>query len=113
MTDLGTLGGSSYAYGINDSGTIVGYSWTPNSDHPHAFVYLNGMMIDLNSLIPSGAGWELLEAYGINNGGQIVGEGLLNGQSHAFRLDPAPLGRSEEHTSELQSRGHLVCRLLL
>src|SRR5690625_6500870 len=26
----------------------------------------------------------------------------------------APIGsRSEEHTSELQSRGHLVCRLLL
>src|SRR5690625_6907018 len=24
-----------------------------------------------------------------------------------------PLIRSEEHTSELQSRGHLVCRLLL
>src|SRR5437870_9701749 len=29
-------------------------------------------------------------------------------------LEPAPGGmRSEEHTSELQSRGHLVCRLLL
>src|SRR5207253_10944218 len=26
---------------------------------------------------------------------------------------PAVLLRSEEHTSELQSRGHLVCRLLL
>src|SRR2546422_3919113 len=26
---------------------------------------------------------------------------------------PAPLLRSEEHTSELQSRLHLVCRLLL
>src|SRR5690625_6590408 len=25
----------------------------------------------------------------------------------------APGNRSEEHTSELQSRGHLVCRLLL
>src|SRR5439155_22126797 len=25
----------------------------------------------------------------------------------------AAAGRSEEHTSELQSRGHLVCRLLL
>src|SRR3989442_10796521 len=25
----------------------------------------------------------------------------------------APQGRSEEHTSELQSRPHLVCRLLL
>src|SRR5690625_5390357 len=27
--------------------------------------------------------------------------------------DDGILGRSEEHTSELQSRGHLVCRLLL
>src|SRR5215208_7482986 len=26
---------------------------------------------------------------------------------------PPPGSRSEEHTSELQSRGHLVCRLLL
>src|SRR5690625_5735463 len=25
----------------------------------------------------------------------------------------SPVDRSEEHTSELQSRGHLVCRLLL
>src|SRR6202043_4012876 len=29
-----------------------------------------------------------------------------------MRDDP-PANRSEEHTSELQSRGHLVCRLLL
>src|SRR5207253_2131687 len=29
-----------------------------------------------------------------------------------LHLDRGP-GRSEEHTSELQSRGHLVCRLLL
>src|SRR5437870_10614171 len=28
-------------------------------------------------------------------------------------LDSTKLFRSEEHTSELQSRGHLVCRLLL
>src|SRR5690625_6453857 len=28
-------------------------------------------------------------------------------------LHLVPLWRSEEHTSELQSRGHLVCRLLL
>src|SRR2546422_1208343 len=38
---------------------------------------------------------------------------LRNG---AFNLDPGMLeteGRSEEHTSELQSRLHLVCRLLL
>src|SRR5690625_7021250 len=39
--------------------------------------------------------------------------GDLRGRSE----DPRPFGvaglRSEEHTSELQSRGHLVCRLLL
>src|SRR2546422_1887929 len=29
------------------------------------------------------------------------------------RIPPATIGRSEEHTSELQSRLHLVCRLLL
>src|SRR5439155_26976321 len=35
---------------------------------------------------------------------------------HGVRVageDRRPLRRSEEHTSELQSRGHLVCRLLL
>jgi len=89
MTDLGTLGGSSFAYGINDSGEIVGYSWPTGGENTHAFLYVNGMMIDLNSLIPSGSGWQLLEAYGVNNTGQIVGEGLLNGQYHAFLLDPA------------------------
>src|SRR5207253_3715584 len=29
------------------------------------------------------------------------------------RITMFEVGRSEEHTSELQSRGHLVCRLLL
>src|SRR5690625_6991018 len=31
----------------------------------------------------------------------------------AFHGPRRPKRRSEEHTSELQSRGHLVCRLLL
>src|SRR3712207_8253045 len=41
-------------------------------------------------------------------GGQVGAERLLH-------HDPAPPsgGRSEEHTSELQSRQYLVCRLLL
>src|SRR5271166_6867074 len=30
-----------------------------------------------------------------------------------FRFEDDGMQRSEEHTSELQSRGHLVCRLLL
>src|SRR5690625_7127162 len=31
----------------------------------------------------------------------------------ALKNNAAPVERSEEYTSELQSRGHLVCRLLL
>src|SRR3712207_8565720 len=46
------------------------------------------------------------------------GPGLLRGVPggrHAVRQgeQPAELDRSEEHTSELQSRQYLVCRLLL
>src|SRR5690625_5419263 len=35
------------------------------------------------------------------------------GQKHHPFCAPFMVNRSEEHTSELQSRGHLVCRLLL
>src|SRR5207253_9510939 len=38
--------------------------------------------------------------------------GDIIGRSHAIQKVLAQI-RSEEHTSELQSRGHLVCRLLL
>src|SRR5437660_12818453 len=34
-------------------------------------------------------------------------------RSGAEHPGAVPAARSEEHTSELQSRGHLVCRLLL
>src|SRR5690625_6836573 len=38
---------------------------------------------------------------------------LLVGSSGASVTAQVHADRSEEHTSELQSRGHLVCRLLL
>src|SRR5690625_5335419 len=34
-------------------------------------------------------------------------------EGYLLRVDYKESSRSEEHTSELQSRGHLVCRLLL
>src|SRR5690625_6759946 len=48
------------------------------------------------------------EVYGLANE-------LLDERSHyEYNLAQSEeLSRSEEHTSELQSRGHLVCRLLL
>src|SRR5690625_6637408 len=41
---------------------------------------------------------------------------IANSKQHIFGVIEIPAlfpVRSEEHTSELQSRGHLVCRLLL
>src|SRR5207253_4611629 len=39
--------------------------------------------------------------------------GISVEQFNALANNGGGLNRSEEHTSELQSRGHLVCRLLL
>jgi len=83
--DLGVLAGDdSAAYGINDAGTIVGTS------HGSAFVWASGTIRDLNTLIPSGEGWTLQVATGINTDGQIVGWGLHGaGGQRAFLLTPA------------------------
>src|SRR5690625_5710164 len=38
---------------------------------------------------------------------------LIRPRAGGFQYTDAEVARSEEHTSELQSRGHLVCRHLL
>src|SRR5690625_7697458 len=51
-----------------------------------------------------------------NRGFDPVAAGLDEAVEHLLRRGSGafnPTQRSEEHTSELQSRGHLVCRLLL
>src|SRR3989475_8351205 len=42
-----------------------------------------------------------------------TGETVLEGAFDEFRFMRRSAGRSEEHTSELQSQSNLVCRLLL
>src|SRR5690625_6285576 len=53
--------------------------------------------------------WVLWETF---HSPALVGFQLLSHWT-PFLLLSVYAGRSEEHTSELQSRGHLVCRLLL
>src|SRR5439155_15987481 len=45
--------------------------------------------------------------------GGVIAVNLDRRGAVGLRLTGSYLQRSEEHTSELQSRGHLVCRLLL
>jgi hypothetical protein len=46
-------------------------------------------MEDLNDLISHQAGWQLREARGINDAGQIVGWGSLHNEERAFLLLPS------------------------
>jgi len=89
MADLGTLGGaSSQASGLNDSGLVVGFSFDA-SGNQLAFLSDGTTMFDLNALIGiEAAHWVLVDATAINNLGQIVGTGLLDGVEHVFLLEP-------------------------
>jgi probable HAF family extracellular repeat protein len=93
MTDLGTVPGytTSQGFGINDAGQVVGEVFNTNPLFgQHAFLYSDGHMIDLNSLLPAGSTWDLQEAQAINNSGDIVGYGTTSpgGLPHAFFLSP-------------------------
>lgn len=91
MKDLGLLNKTlrTSAKSINDSGVVVGVAYDSNGNPYHAFVWTEaGGMKDLNALIPSGTGWTLVWATGINPKGQITGFGMLHGQSHGFLLTP-------------------------
>jgi probable HAF family extracellular repeat protein len=90
MTSLGTLGGpNSWVNGINHSNVVVGQSLTADGS-VHAFMYSNGVMTDLNSLISPSLGWTLVNASGINSNGTIVGAGYnALGETHGFILSAA------------------------
>ncbi|HEU5115249.1 MAG TPA: hypothetical protein VFT74_01090 [Isosphaeraceae bacterium] len=86
MADLGTLGFSTYtpkdvavdtseALAVNNVGSIVGES------NGLAFLDQNGVMFDLNSLIPRNSGLLLRSAIGINDAGQILALGGPLGQA--------------------------------
>ncbi|MGA7139075.1 MAG: hypothetical protein WBZ14_15470 [Terriglobales bacterium] len=87
MQDLGTLPGDYYSggYAINDWGQIVGYSCDINNNC-RPFLWQNGSMTDLNTLIPPNSNLYLLYASTINDQGEIVGYGYdqTAGNYHAF-----------------------------
>lgn len=116
MTVLGSLGGKFSGgvgvYGINSQDDVVGTAFGPSGSiggigdpengldtnllrsyvfsGTHGVIYKNGQLQDLNNLIDPNSGWELLDARSINDFGQIVGEGMVNNQIHAFILTPVP-----------------------
>ncbi|MGA3065682.1 MAG: hypothetical protein ABSF29_02425 [Tepidisphaeraceae bacterium] len=89
FTGLGNLGGGfSMAEAVNNSDEVVGMSLTSAGDY-HAFLYDDSTMTDLNTLLPSGSGWTLINADGINSAGDIVGYGDFDGTFEAYELTPS------------------------
>lgn len=88
VTDLGL---NAFPNAINQDGQIVGNFCAPafpSSCVEHPFLYDDGVITDLNSLLPPGSGWELIAAFDINDRGQIVGYGRRNDHFRAFLLSP-------------------------
>jgi probable HAF family extracellular repeat protein len=82
MVDLGTLGGStSQARSINDAGAVVGMSVTA-SNQTRPFIYRNGVMTDLLTLLPAGHCYATIDVNAINNDGTIIGSAQVSGQQH-------------------------------
>jgi probable HAF family extracellular repeat protein len=108
ITDLGVLDGDlcSFASSINSKAQIVGASQagTPNNgctfdSSTRAFLWENGSILDLNTLIPPGASLHLQWAKDINDRGEIAGSGLdTDGNVHDFLLIPC----APDNTSDCQ-----------
>jgi hypothetical protein len=99
-------------------GTVCSPSGCPQ--HCSAFLWDQSYgMVDLNDLLDEDSGWDYLQsAKGINNKGQIIGLGYINGQRHAFLLNPVPPIPAEieiDHdTLNLSSKGKWIsCRMWL
>lgn len=89
--EMNVIGGvappwSSLASDINNLSQVVGsFRFTPGLDH--GFLYENGEMIDLNTLIDPASGWTITDAAAINDLQQIAAQACRGGVCQAVRLD--------------------------
>jgi probable HAF family extracellular repeat protein len=94
MHSIGTLPGAFATIAgccrtINNRGEIVGFSIDANGST--AFLWKNGQIKDLNTLVPANSPLHLLGAYSINDAGEIAGQGCVMPactELHAFRASP-------------------------
>jgi probable HAF family extracellular repeat protein len=108
MRDLGTLPGdaNSVANGINDAGDVVGVSLDAGFN-PRAFLRRNGVMADLNTLIPAGSPLYLITSCSINSSGEIIGIAVekSSGNIHGYLVTPR---HGEDGSEELSPAPQVV-----
>jgi probable HAF family extracellular repeat protein len=93
MIDLGALDRTdSVAFAVNNRGWVVGTALNQSGPTTlnRGFIYSKSSgMVDLNSLLPAGTPWIIIEARSINSLGQIVGTGVIEGRTRAFLMSPS------------------------
>ena len=115
LLDLGGLGESGvYPYAINGTGEIAGWCYTLPNDYPHAFSYSDGTMRDLGTLGGNPQAQDSF-AFGINDGGQIVGASWDSGgntraflDSNGTMQDLATLGGTTAGATAVNGGGDVV-----
>jgi len=70
------------------SATVSRLAFSPTGTY--AAILADGIATDLNSLIPPNSGTFLTDALKINNLGQILASGSVNGEKHSYLLTPQP-----------------------
>jgi probable HAF family extracellular repeat protein len=90
MTALPVPSSEAYAGDINDAGVVVGSMRAGGGfSNFHAWVYADGTVTNLNTLIPSGTGLHIAYANAVNNAGQIAATAFdAQGHYHAVLLTP-------------------------
>ncbi len=94
IADLGVLAGDLVggALDVNNRDEVVGASISapgPATGNPRAFFWKDGVMTDLNTLVPADSPLYLLTAFAINDSGDIVGFGATSdGDIHGFLATP-------------------------
>jgi probable HAF family extracellular repeat protein len=90
-----------FATGINNRGQVVGNDFDSSFNWSHGFIWQNGVMTDINTLIPADSNLMVISASNINDRGQISGmatvlAGPHTGNIHAYLATPveASLGKS-------------------
>ena len=90
MTPIPVPSVDAQAADINDSGVIVGTMKASGGlSNNHAWVYEDGVVTNLNTLVVPGSGLHIAFAYAINDVGQIAGVAVdAQGLSHGVLLTP-------------------------
>lgn len=93
VADLGVLDGFAniFVWGLSETGLSVGSMTDASGTLARAFVYTGGELRNLDDLLVTDHGWDFLTtANAVNDNGQIVGYGRINGAFSGFMLTPVP-----------------------